>query len=96
MQRVGGTAAMVKISDKHTAALGSTLLTLGETASTSVNAVFSKLGAANTQSKPFREMVKELGLTTGQLGRGMQTDAIGTIFEVMDKIKELPKIAKDG
>ena len=99
MQRVGGTASMVKISDKHTAALGSTLLTLGEkaeTSSTAVNAVFSKLGAANTQSKPFREMVKELGLTTGQLGRGMQTDAIGTIFKVMDKIKELPKIAKDG
>lgn len=99
MQRVGGTASMVKISDKHTAALGSTLLTLGEkaeTSSTAVNAVFSKLGAANTQSKPFREMVKELGLTTGQLGRGMQTDAIGTIFKVMDKIKELPKIAQDG
>lgn len=99
MQRVGGTASMVKISDKHTAALGSTLLTLGEkaeTSSTAINAVFSKLGAANTQSKPFREMVEELGLTTGQLGRGMQTDAIGTIFEVMDKIKKLPKIAKDG
>ena len=41
-------------------------------------------------------MVEELGLTTGQLGRGMQTDAIGTIFEVMDKIKQLPKVAKDG
>ena len=99
MQRVGGTASMVKISDKHTAALGSTLLTLGEkaeTSSTAINAVFSKLGAANTQSKPFRAMVEELGLTTGQLGRGMQTDAIGTIFEVMDKIKQLPKVAKDG
>ena len=99
MQRVGGTASMVKISDKHTAALGSTLLTLGEkaeTSATAINAVFSKLGAANTQSKPFRAMVEELGLTTGQLGRGMQTDAIGTIFEVMDKIKKLPKIAKDG
>lgn len=99
MQRVGGTASMVKISDKNTAALGSTLLTLGEkaeTSATAINAVFSKLGAANTQSKPFRAMVEELGLTTGQLGRGMQTDAIGTIFEVMDKIKQLPKVAKDG
>ncbi|MFX9003808.1 phage tail tape measure protein, partial [Acinetobacter baumannii] len=99
MQRVGGTASMVKITDKNTAALGSTLLTLGEkaeTSATAINAVFSKLGAANTQSKPFRAMVEELGLTTGQLGRGMQTDAIGTIFEVMDKIKQLPKVAKDG
>lgn len=99
MQRVGGTAAMVKISAKETAALGSTLLTLGEkseTASTAVNAVFSKLGAANTQSKPFKKMVAELGMTTGQLGRGMQKDAVGTIFKVMEAIRKLPKIAKDG
>lgn len=99
MQRVGGTAAMVKISAKETAALGSTLLTLGEkseTASTAINAVFSKLGAANTQSKPFKKMVEELGMTTGQLGRGMQKDAVGTIFKVMEAIRELPKIAKDG
>ena len=99
MQRVGGTAAMVKVSSKETAALGSTLLTLGEkseTASTAINAVFSKLGAANTQSKPFKEMVKELGMSTGELGRGMQTNAIGTIFKVMDEIKKLPKLATDG
>lgn len=99
LQRVGGTASMVKISAKETAALGSTLLTLGErseTASTAINAVFSKLGAANTQSKPFREMVKQLGMTTGQLGRGMQSDAIGTIFKVMEAIRKMPKVAKDG
>ena len=99
MKRVGGTAAMVKISGKETAALGSTLLTLGEgseTASTAINAVFSKLGAANTQSKPFKEMVKELNMSTGELGRGMQTNAIGTIFKVMDEIKKLPKLAADG
>lgn len=99
MQRVGGTAAMVKVTGKETAALGSTLLTLGEkseTASTAINAVFSKLGAANTQSKPFKEMVKELNMSTGELGRGMQTNAIGTIFKVMDEIKKLPKLAADG
>lgn len=99
LQRVGGTAAMVKISAKDTAALGSTLLTLGEkaeTASTAMNAVFSKLGAANTQSKPFIKMVEKLGMTTGELGRGMQTDAVGTIFKVMEKIRKLPKMAKDG
>lgn len=99
MQRVGGTASMVKISAQEAAAFGSTLLSLGErseTASTAVNAVFSKLGAANTQSKPFREMVSKLGLTTGQLGRGMQTDAVGTIYKVMDAIRKLPQIAKDG
>ena len=97
MQRVGGTASMVKISDKNVAAMGSTLLSLGEkseTASTAVNAVFSKLGAAKTQSKPFQQMVKEIGMSTNELAAGMQTDAVGTIFKVMDKINALPEIAK--
>lgn len=99
MNRVGGTAPMIKISAQETAAFGSALLSLGErseTASTAMNAVFSKLGAANTQSKPFRAMVKEIGLSTGDLGRGMQTDAVGTIYKVMDAIRKLPKVAKDG
>lgn len=99
MQRVGGTASMVKITDKNTAALGSTLLSLGErseTASTAINAVFSKLGAANTQSKPFMTMVKNLGLSTNELEKGMQTNAVGTIFKVMDAIKKMPEIAAKG
>lgn len=99
MQRVGGTASMVKITDKNTAALGSTLLSLGErseTASTAINAVFSKLGAANTQSKPFMAMVKNLGLSTNELEKGMQTNAVGTIFKVMDAIKKMPEIAAKG
>ena len=99
MQRVGGTASMIKITDKNTAALGSTLLSLGEkseTASTAINAVFSNLGAANTQSKPFRNMVKDLGMSTAELEKGMQTDAVGTIFKLMDQINKLPEIAKEG
>ena len=94
MQRVGGTASMVKISAKETAALGSTLLTLGEkseTSSTAINAVFSKLGAANTGSKPFKAMVDELGLKTHELENMMQKDAVGAIYSVMDAIKKLPK-----
>lgn len=99
MSRVAGTASMVKITAKETAALGSTLLTLGErreTASTAVNAVFSKLGAANTQAKKFRLMVKTLGFTTNQLETGMQTNTLDTIFKVMEAVRELPKVAKEG
>ena len=99
MSRVAGTASMVKITAKETAALGSTLLTLGErreTASTAVNAVFSNLGAANTQTKKFRKMVTTLGLSTNQLEAGMQTNALDTIFKVMEAVRKLPKIAKAG
>lgn len=102
LQRVGGTASMVKISAKETAALGSTLLTLGErseTASTSINAVFSKLGAANTGSKPFKAMLKEIGIEAHEMGNMMQKDAVGGIYAVMDAIRKLPteskKVMKD-
>ncbi|WP_151684803.1 phage tail tape measure protein [Acinetobacter seifertii] len=94
MQRVGGTASMVKITDKSTAALGSTLLTLGErseTASTAINAVFSKFGAANTQSKAFKSMLNELGLEAHNVGNMMQKDAVGGILAVMDAIAKLPE-----
>ena len=99
MKNVGGTASMVKISARETAALGSTLLSAGEkaeTASTAINAVFSKLGAANTQVKPFRAMVDDLGLSTAELERMMQTDAVAGINTVMDAIQKLPVIAKQG
>lgn len=99
MKRVGGTASMVKITDKQVAALGSTFLSLGEkeeTAATAMNAVFSKLGAANTGSKPFRKMIAELGMTTNQVEKMMQTDAVGGIFKIMDAINKLPQIAKEG
>lgn len=99
MKRVGGTASMVKIADKDVAAFGSTLLTLGEreeTAATAMSAVFSKLGAANTGSKSFRAMVDELGLTTNQIEKWMQTDAVGGIYRIMDEINKLPEIAKEG
>lgn len=99
MQRVAGTASMVKITAKETAALGSTLLTLGErreNASTAINAIFSNLGAANTQAKKFRLMVKTLGFTTNQLETGMQTNTLDTIFKVMEAVRKLPKVAKEG
>lgn len=99
MSKVAGTAAMVKMTAKETAALGSTLLTLGErreTASTAFNAVLSNIGAANVQSKPFRKMLKDLGMTSNQLESGMQTDAINTIFKIMEAVRKLPKIAKEG
>lgn len=93
LKRVGGTASMVKITDKQVAALGSTFLSLGEkeeTAATAMNAVFSKLGAANTGSKPFKAMIEEIGLATNEIENLMQKDAVGGIFKIMDAINKLP------
>jgi TP901 family phage tail tape measure protein len=94
MQRVGGVATSVKISGKEMAALGSTLLTLGErteTAGTATNAIFSKFAAAEKGTKKFRSAMKEIGLSTAKVQKGMQVDAQGTLLTVLEKIAKLPK-----
>lgn len=98
MQNVGGTASQIKISDTQLAAYGSTLLTLGEkadTASKAMNAVFSKLGAAKTQAKPFQDMLKRIGFSPEEIADGMQKDANATIAMLNDRIKSLPTLS-DG
>lgn len=95
LTRTGGAAGAVKITGKEMAALGSTLLTMGEsneTASTSVNAMFGKLAAATKGTKQFKSAVKEIGLSVKGLQEGMQVDAMGTVEQVFTAIaKQDPK-----
>lgn len=94
MQRVGGVASSVKISGEEMAALGSTLLTLGEraeTASTATNAIFQKFSAASMGTKKFKSAMEQLKLPLKEVQKGMQVDATGTLLKVLDAIKKLPK-----
>ncbi len=93
LTRTGGVAGAVKITGKEMAALGSTLLTLGErseTASTATNAFFQKLAAADKGTKKFKEAMLEIGLSTAAVQKGMQTDAQGTILKVLDAVGKMP------
>lgn len=93
MSRVGGVAGAIKITDKQVAALGSTLLTLGErteTAGTATNAMFQKFAAADKGTKKFKEAMDELGLSTAEVQKGMQVDAMGTMLKVLDAVGKLP------
>ena len=93
LTRTGGVAASVKVTGKEMAALGSTLLTLGErseTASTAANAFFQKLAAADKGTKKFKSTMAELGLSTAEVQKGMQIDAQGTILKVLDAVNKLP------
>lgn len=93
LQRTGGIAASVKVTGKEMAALGSTLLTLGErteTAGTAVNAIYSKMAAADKGTKKFKAAMKEIGLSTSEVQKGMQKDATGTLMKVMEAIGKLP------
>lgn len=94
MSRVGGVAASVKIGGNNMAALGSTLLTLGETtetAGTAVNAMFQKLASAEGGTKEFRAAMGGLGLSLKDVQKGMQIDAEGTLLKVLEAIRSMPK-----
>ncbi len=93
LQRVGGVSGSVKVTGQQMAALGSTLLTLGErteTASTATNALFQKLAAADKGTAKFQTALDDLGLSAEKLQRGMQVDAQGTILQVLEAINKLP------
>ena len=94
LTRTGGVAASVHITGTEMAALGSTLLTMGErteTASTATNAFFQKLAAADHGTKNFRRALDDLGLSAAAVQKGMQTDSQGTILQVLEAVNRLPK-----
>ncbi len=98
MNRVSGSMGLAKISDKNTAALGSTLLTAGVDASTSANAVsslFTRLSTA-PDMKPVREALKGLGLDAKAIQKGMVEDANATVLKVMEAVKKMPKEQQAG
>jgi len=96
MKRIAGQADMVGMSYKDAAALGSTFLSLGagsEVAATASNAMMARLANAPILStaKRYREGLAMLNLEAGKLQKNMASNATGTILEVLDKIRALPK-----
>ncbi|QIL80807.1 phage tail tape measure protein [Diaphorobacter sp. HDW4A] len=94
LNRVGGVAGTVGITGENMAALGSTLLTSGETeetAGTGVKAIFTNFAAATKGTKKFQGAVREIGMTPEQMQEGMSKDAVGTMLQVAEAIKKIPK-----
>ncbi len=93
LTRTGGVAGAVSVTASQMAALGSTLLSLGErseTASTATNAFFQKLAAADKGTKAFKAAMAEVGLSAAEVQKGMQVDAQGTILKVLDAVGKMP------
>jgi TP901 family phage tail tape measure protein len=94
MNRMAGTATQVGMTWQDTAALGSTLLSLGatrETAGTAGTAMIRELAIAGMQPKSFQEGMNRLNLNSDQIQNSMSTDATGTILKVLEVINKLPK-----
>lgn len=93
-----GIAGIVKIDTKNLAALGSTLLTAGNEASTSAKAVestFNRLSKA-PDMKPVNKALAKLGLDAKKVQKGMVKDAEGTLLDIIERIKKLPKHLQAG
>ena len=92
LQRLGGVAD--KLDYRNAAALGSTFLSLGsaaETAASASNAMVRELSIATMQSKRFQSGIKAIGMDSAKIEKAMSVDSMGTIIEVLEKIKTLPK-----
>ena len=99
LNRTSGVVSTVAMSAQDAAALGSTLLTLGEraeTASTAANAIVQKFAAATKGTKNFKSAMAELGLSTETVQTGMSTDATATLEKVISAIGKLPESKRIG
>lgn len=99
LNRTSGVLSTVAMSGRDAAALGSTLLTLGErteTAGTAANAIIQKFAAATHGTKKMQQAMADAGISATALERGMQSDATGTLLEVIEKIRKLPKNQQVG
>lgn len=93
-----GIAGIVKIDTKNLAALGSTLLTAGNEATTSAKAVestFNRLSKA-PDMKPVNKALAKLGLDANKVQKRMVKDAEGTLLDIVERIKKLPKHLQAG
>ncbi|MBU1350649.1 MAG: phage tail tape measure protein [Gammaproteobacteria bacterium] len=99
LNRTSGVVSTVAMSAQDAAALGSTLLTLGErteTAGTAANAIVQKFAAATKGTKKFRSALDEIGLSAEAVQMGMSKDATGTLDKVIAAIGKLPEHKRIG
>lgn len=99
LQRVGGSASLAKLTAQDMAAIGTTLISMGEsadTAGTSVRALVSKLTLGNKNTKAAREAFKEMGYTANEVGKSMQLDGITTIQNFFKTLAKMPAAKRSG
>ncbi|WP_201829552.1 phage tail tape measure protein [Microvirga zambiensis] len=99
LQRTGGQAKMFGLLGTQTAALGSTLLSLGmseEVAATGANALFTKLSTVSKSSPKVQKAFRGLGLDVKKFDKLMRKDAQGAILMFLDAIEKIPEKDRIG
>jgi TP901 family phage tail tape measure protein len=96
-QRVSGSASSAKIAGTQIAAFGATLISSGkapETAATFMNKYLSVLGAATNLSEPAQRALLKIGYSATDLSKRFDKDAIGTMQEFLNRIKQLDTVTQ--
>ena len=90
--RVGSDTRMLGLTEKQSAALGSTFLSMGKAPELAAQSV-KGMSAAFLQLKAgeHAKELKQLGFTTKSFAAAMNKDAQGAISSFIEKVKQMPK-----
>lgn len=90
--RVGSDTRMLGLTEKQSAALGSTFLSMGKAPELAAQAV-KGMSSSFLQLKAgeHAEELKQLGFTTKSFAAAMNKDAQGAISSFIEKVKQMPK-----
>lgn len=95
--RVGPLGDVAGISAAQIAAIGASMAAVGvksDVAATGIKNMALGLTAGAGATKSQQEAFAQLGLSAEDVAKRMQTDAQGTIIDVLTRIKQLPKEAQ--
>lgn len=95
--RVGPLGQVAGISAAQIAAIGASMAAVGvksDVAATGIKNMALGLAAGAGATKSQQEAFAQLGLSAEDVAKRMQTDAQGTIIDVLTRIKQLPKEAQ--
>ncbi|MDN3719414.1 phage tail tape measure protein [Roseibium salinum] len=94
MRRVGSAGTAMGFSARETAAIGSAMVAAGaqaDVAATSFRNVAKTLARGDSASKRQHLAYKKLGLSATDVASRLQKDAVGTLQDVIARIRALPK-----
>jgi TP901 family phage tail tape measure protein len=94
MRRVGSTGKQYGFTAVQTAAIGSAMVAAGaqsDVAATSFRNVGMALARGASASPAQRRVFKQLGLSATDVAKRLQKDAVGTLTDVIARIRKLPK-----
>lgn len=94
MRRVGSSGKQFGFTAEQTAAIGAAMVAAGaqsEVAATSFQNVGKALARGASATPAQRRVFKQLGLNAKAVAKSLQKDAVGTLTDVIARIRKLPK-----